>query len=233
MSKRFKARLVEAETLCPEARHFVLEAIRSDPFVYQPGQYVRLTAGRGGVFEERYYSIASAPNGGRRFELCVGTGEDKIGRYLAEAPVGERFECHGPAGKFVPAASDRDALFISHGTGIAPLRAMIEDRLARDAGTRTVLLHGARTPDRLFYSNRFAELESEREPFSFLPTISRPRDGWDGRRGRVQTHLDEALGLLSGDFDVYLCGSPHMVADLRERLTEAGVPESAVRYEKF
>ena len=233
MSKRFTARLVEAETLCPEARRFVLEAMRSDPFVFQPGQYVRLTAGRGGVFEERYYSIASAPDGGRRFELCIGTGDDKIGRFLAAAAPGERFECYGPAGKFVSAQGEKDALFVCHGTGIAPLRSMIEDRLARESASRTVLLHGVRTPDRLFFGRRFAELEEEREPFSFMPTVSRPGNGWQGRRGRVQHHLAEALGLLGADYDVYLCGSPEMVGDLRERLAAAGVPEAAVHYEKF
>ena len=236
MSKSFKARLVEAETLCPEVRHFVLEALRDEPFDFEPGQYVKLTVGRGGLFEERYYSIASAPDGGRRFELCVATGDDKIGRYLATAAAGERFACHGPGGTFRAGPAGRDALFVSHGTGVAPLRAMIEARIGREdrsAGRRVVLLHGARTPDRLLYHDRFADLAKSRPTFEFQPTVSRPGGGWEGRRGRVQTHLAEALRSLSGDLDVHLCGRPEMVTDLRERLAEAGVPETDIHYERF
>ncbi len=236
MSAPFTARLLQAETLCPEVRHVVLEALGDEPFHFRAGQYVRLTAAHGGAFEERYYSIASPPDGGRRFELCITTGEDPIGRYLARARPGERFSCHGPAGDFGLRKPLRDSLFIGHGTGVAPLRAMLQtalgDKEAR-GNLRLALLLGAQTPDRLFFGRDFSDLEADRDKLHFLPVLSRPTADWTGRRGRVQAHLEEALGKFTSDFDIYLCGRPEMVTDLRQRLAQAAVPEEAIFSEKY
>lgn len=236
MSAPFTARLLQAKTLCPEVRHFVLEALGDDPFHFQAGQYIRLTAAHGGAFEERYYSIASPPDGGRRFELCIKTGDDPIGRYLAQVRPGERFSCHGPAGGFNLRNPLRDSLFIGHGAGVAPLRAMLQTALGdkQDNGNRRLaLLLGARTPDRLFYGRGFSNLEADLDTFHFLPVLSRPTADWTGRKGRVQAHLEEALGNFKSDFDIYLCGRPEMVADLRQRLAQAGIPKDAILFEKY
>lgn len=226
MAQPFKVRIVEAESYCPEARRFLMEVLLNGAFEFRPGQQVRLTIASGGLFEERAYSIASAPNDGRRFDLIIPTGDDKVGRYFAQVPVEQRLSCQGPEGTFGLRDAERDALFVAHGTAVAPMRSICEGALAADGedGPRRTLLVGARTPNRLVFHERLEALAAEREKFTYLPCVSRPgREDWDGLRGRVLGHLENAVKSFPGEVDVYLCGKPDMIAASRETLAEIGV----------
>jgi len=226
VAQPFKVRIVEAESHCPEARRFLMEVLLNGPFEFRPGQHVKLTIAAGGLFEERDYSIASAPDGGRRFELIVPTGDDKIGRYFAQVPVEQRLNCRGPEGAFGLRDPECDTLFVGHGTAVGPMRSICEGALNNDGeeGPQRILLAGARTPSRLLFHEHLEELAAQREKFTYMPTVSRPgRDEWSGLRGRVLGHLEDAVKSFPGEFDVYLCGKPEMVATARETLGDLGI----------
>jgi NAD(P)H-flavin reductase len=233
----FSARLVRASPLAPDVRHLVFEAQGAAPFRYSPGQYValRLCDDASGLCEDRYYSIASPPAANGTFELCVSTADETGGRFLASLFEGNELACSAPGGSFGLRQPLRDSLFIGAGTGVAPLRAMILDVLDDPARNdrNLALLLGARTPERLFFSDEFQRLAAERERFEFWPTLTRPDGDWTGRRGRVLLHLAEALAGRADRTDVYVCGPPEMVADVREGLLEAGLDEGALFHEKY
>ena len=64
--------LVESVVINPEVRHLVFEAEPARaPFNFLPGQHLCLGAELHGRCLERFYSIASAPDGSNRFEVCV------------------------------------------------------------------------------------------------------------------------------------------------------------------
>jgi NAD(P)H-flavin reductase len=58
-------------------------------------------------------------------------------------------------------------------------------------------------------------------------------NGWEGRQGYVQAHLDALLKGRQPAIDFYLCGRPVMVGEVCRRLRQAGFDESALIYEKF
>lgn len=66
-----QARLIESHEIAPEVRHFVFEAEGIERLEYAPGQFVSLSAERDGKTITRAYSLASAPRGDNRFELCL------------------------------------------------------------------------------------------------------------------------------------------------------------------
>ena len=116
------ARLVRSETLTPEVTRMEFEVIERSSFDFQPGQYICMMKEHEGKEPEgkvarRYYSIASAPNGTNRFELCIG------GSFLAEPEPGVSVGLEGPAGDFLLRDPLRKSVFLAHGTGIAPIRA--------------------------------------------------------------------------------------------------------------
>lgn len=228
MAQPFKVRIVEADSYCPEARRLEMEVLLNGAFQFTPGQQVHLTVTAGGLFEERAFSIASAPNEGRRFDLIVPTGEDKVGRYFAQVAPEQRLNCRGPEGTFTLRNPERDALFVGHGTAMAPMRSICEGALANDpeeGGPRRVLLVGARTINRLVFHEHLEELASKYENFTYMPTVSRPgRDEWDGLRGRVLAHIEDAAKGFAGEFDVYLCGKLAMIEMARDILGDVGVP---------
>jgi ferredoxin-NADP reductase len=149
---------------------------------------------------------------------------------------GDEIDLFGPAGDFRLREPPRDSVFIACGAGISPLRSMIQSLLAEDekgSGIAITLLYGARKQEGLFFANEFNEAALRHPSFRFLPTLSRGGEDWSGLRGYVQEHVDDALRAHSGAADIYLCGQPEMVRDVRALLEQAGVDQSAVHYEKF
>jgi CDP-4-dehydro-6-deoxyglucose reductase len=228
-------RLVETRPLAADVRHLTLELPEAERFEFAAGQYVCLSIPLEDGAEDRYYSIASPPRGDNRFELCVATGDNPGGRALAKLAPDDELRCWGPGGRFALRDPLRDSLFIGTGTGVAPLRSMIlsilDDERLRDR--RIALLLGARTPDRLLYREEMEQLASEVENFDFWPTLTRADGGWLGRKGRVLLHLADALSDRHNETDVYLCGQPEMVSEVREQLLAAGLDEDALFYEKY
>ena len=125
----------------------------------------------------------------------------------------------------------RDSLFIATGTGIAPMRSMLQANLTASSPAFT-LLYGVRHESHLMYRNEFQDLQERFPQFRFWPVVSRPESVWIGRRGHVQHHLEQALGDRT-DLDVYLCGLKAMVDDVRALLKGKGFDRKQIGYEKY
>ena len=138
-------------------------------------------------------------------------------------------------GLFTLDSIERPILMIGTGTGVAPFRAML---LARDQRGEelpaTRLLFGMRTEQGLLYRQDFERLESKQPQFRYVPTLSRARDFWAGRRGYVQLHVPELVRELGGDCDVYVCGLNDMIRTVRQVLRrELGLPRERVHTERY
>ncbi len=216
-------RLLERRALSGEAVHLVFQA----QFAHAAGQYLAL----GGGSRKRYYSIASAPRADRTIDLCVDVRGD-FGQYLNALPPGAEVEAEGPAGKMRLLSADNAALYFAAGTGIAPVRAILQAHLAANPDADARLFFGARHAQSLFYRDEFESLAERHPNFEFHPTVSGADADWRGRRGRVSAHLQEALNGRQ-DLDVYFCGQREMVERLKADLAAAGVPDERQSYERY
>ena len=232
-----QAKLIEWVEIAPGVRHFVFEAPQIERLDFTPGQFVSLSGEVEGKIITRAYSIASAPSGGNRFELCLNRVDDgAFSPHLFDLSPGDSVEMQPPLGTFVLREASRDALrrdsvLVATGTGIAPFRSMLEATLTL-GGPAFTLLFGVRYESHLLYRQEFEEMERQFPQFRFWPTLTRPEPGWKGRVGRVQAHLAEATGGRN-DIDVYLCGLRPMVDDVRQILKGMGFDRKQVRYEKY
>jgi NAD(P)H-flavin reductase len=225
-------RLVRAEiaartSLSPRVRRLALVPRGPEGLDWLPGQYVEV--GPVGADKRQPYSVASAPDSSRPgyFELAVLRGSGNGA--LDDLAVGDLLEVFGPKGRFVwNAEGDVPSVFIGTGTGVAPLRAMLQVALAGPGSAPLVLLFGVRSEGEILWHEELRAL-SERHPrFQFEPTLSQPTNGWAGRRGRVQEHLQELVAPLPGA-RFYLCGLGEMVQDCVARLTgDLGVARELV-----
>lgn len=222
---RFRARLLEWRQIAPEVRHFVFETPEVD-LLYRAGQFIMLYTTIGGQTVRRAYSLASAPRPGR-FELCLNRVREGIfSPYLFDLDPGASVEFRGPYGAFGWRPEPAASLLIATGTGIAPFRAMLDERRDRPA----TLLFGTRHEQGILYRDHFEHMSG---PDSrFWPTLTRPEPSWSGRTGRVQQHIHEALGGCR-DLDVYICGLWEMVADVRRMLADLGIDRKRVIYERY
>jgi CDP-4-dehydro-6-deoxyglucose reductase len=227
-----RARLIESHLIAPEVKHFVFEAAGAGQLHYLPGQFVSLTEDLDGKQITRAYSIASAPSG-NRFELCLNRVQDGIfSPYLFDLQPGSEVDMQGPLGYFTWREPLRECVLVATGTGIAPFRAMLQQRLPLNHPHTVTLVFGTRYRETLLYRAEFEELSRRFANFRFWPTLSRPETEWTGRTGYVQQHALEAVGERR-DLDVYICGLKAMVDDMRQRLKTIGFDRKQIIVEKY
>lgn len=235
-----KVVLRRSETLSPTVKGLILSCLDGQPLAYQPGQWINLYVRLNDVAEKRAYSIASAPDREHpeQFEVAVTrVDEGRVSLALHGMPEGESLELDGPFGFFTREGHERErALFVGTGTGVGPLRAMIQSELeASDAqdGPALTLLFGCRSEADILYRAEFEALARTHPRFSFEPTLSRPEAGWSGRRGYVQTHLAEFVAKLERPH-VYVCGLSNMVNAARHTLkAELGYDRRHIHTERY
>jgi ferredoxin-NADP reductase len=227
-----KARLLESREIAPEIRHFVFEVPETPQFAFIPGQWVSVEELVDGESITRAYSIASPPDG-NRFELCLNRVQNgHLSPYLFTLDPGDTVEMRGPFGTFILREPPNESVLVATGTGIAPFRAMLPARLAKDSSQQITLLFGVRHEGSLLYRAEFEALERAHANFRFWPTLTRPEPGWSGRTGRIQQHLEEAVGERR-DCDVYICGLRAMVDETRALLRTLGFDRKRMIYEKY
>ena len=190
-SEPFDAKLVSARLLTPFVRELVLERQGGAPFNYLAGQWVNLVLPLEGGEVKRAYSVASAPVASSpRFEVAVTKVTGGAGsQYLHDLEIGATLRAIGPQGLFTRAADDASpALFVATGTGVTPLRAMLQAAIS-EVRVPLRLLFGARVESDILYREELEGWARDIPAFHYDITLSQPGPNWTGRRGYVQEHV--------------------------------------------
>lgn len=191
-------------------------------FRFLAGQYVDVI-GPGGV--RRSYSLANADRGAKKLEIHVRSVDGGVmSRYWFEvAQPNDLLRLHGPLGTFfLRKTAGRDLVFLATGTGIAPVKAMLESmsELPVEQMPKSVrVLWGGRRPQDIYF-----EVTEQGLPLAFTPVLSRPTPEWQGAIGYVQSVYLNASPALD-DVTVYACGSDAMIHSAKAALVAAGLPE--------
>ncbi|WP_224248593.1 ferredoxin reductase domain-containing protein [Hyalangium gracile] len=189
----------------------------------RPGQYVHL---RLPGHEEGLFALASPP-GTARWDLLVKEGSPLTSALLV-LPLGERVEVSPPKGRGFPLdqARGRDLLLFATGSGISPIRSVIESiRRERQTYGRVTLYFGVRTPGAFAYARDFEAWEQA--SIRVVRTVSQPgASGWQGLTGYVQAHLAEEP-LTPGTL-AFVCGQQEMVQGVVAALRARGLPPEAI-----
>ncbi|GAA4565663.1 FAD-binding oxidoreductase [Micromonospora coerulea] len=122
-------------------------------------------------------------------------------------------------------ASRADLLLVAGGTGLAPLRALVEQVAGSRAGRRVTLVVGARTFADVYDSISLDKLQCAHDWLTIVPAFSHDVAAEPGERGDA---LTVALDYHRPGQEVYLCGPPAMVAGSRLRLLAAGIPAERI-----
>jgi NAD(P)H-flavin reductase len=193
----------------------------------RPGQVVKLHTGSG----EAFFALASAPSPDGVVELLVTRGGRVADAAIDAGRAGERLTVSAPFGNGfrVEEARGRDVLLFAAGSGIAPIRALVQYVLGHrgDCG-RVTLFYGQRHGGEFAY--RREHLDWERGGVRVVLCPSREDDAWPGVRGRVQEVARSlAFGGAPPERSVaYVCGMTAMVDDVKSTLAGAGIPPERV-----
>ena len=242
-STHYNARLTRRIDLT-ESLGFFWVAYDGEATDFEPGQYLTIGCESNGKLIQRPYSVASSPrekDGGYEFYIRLVNG-GLFTPLLWRLPEGHGMSMKGPKGKFVlEPEDDREHVFISSGTGIAPFVSMMKTLLIDGAPRRAVILHGASYEYDLGYRELLEEWDADGTyPLVYVPTVSRPsapeNAGWNGRTGRVEQIVPEVydeLGLTPENSIAYICGNPDMINAVDVLLQERGFPEEQIKKELY
>jgi NAD(P)H-flavin reductase len=192
-----------------------------------PGQVVKVRAPTG----EGFFALATAPTLDGRVELLVKRGGKVADAAVAAALPGAALAMTAPFGRGFPVAQaiGHDVLFFAAGSGIAPIRALIQALLARrEEVDRMVLFYGQRHGDDFAY--RSEHLGWERHGVRVVLCPSAADDAWEGVRGRVLdvAHTMDFGGARLHAAAVFVSGMSAMVADVQTTFARAGLAPDRV-----
>jgi len=231
-----QAKLVNKKFLTNDVIELVFQT--ENPFEYKAGQFISLKV----TDNEpapciRGYSISSRPKAGNNtFELCVKLMPNGRGsNYLNNLKDGDKIEFLGPNGKFTFEEDlSKKTILISTGTGISPIKAIIEDELInKNYKGKLELLFGVRYISGVFYNDIFKALAEKYGNFSYMTTISRPeKEEYKGPKGRV-TDLLRQLEINPSSTNFYMCGLKDMIDEVTQILKDKQVPEENIHFEKY
>uniref|UniRef100_A0A453DR30 Oxidoreductase FAD/NAD(P)-binding domain-containing protein n=1 Tax=Aegilops tauschii subsp. strangulata TaxID=200361 RepID=A0A453DR30_AEGTS len=91
-------------------------------------------------------------------------------------------------------ADARDVLVFATGSGISPIRSLIESGFGENEKIDVSLFYGVRNLQRMAYQERFSDWESR--GIKIIPVLSRPDEQWTGQRGYVQVPLSFFLSAV-------------------------------------
>lgn len=232
-AEKVSPQLVEKRKLAGGFWWFELEF--KNVFNFKAGQYISVKVSDKG--EMRAYSIATVP-GGKKIGLLVDVSPGGVGSsFFLNTKVGETIEALGPLGRFVVEKTSRfrpveGLLFVATGSGIVPVKPMIEDLLKNKKYKGKVkLFWGLRFEEDVFWREEFKKIEERHLNFKLHMVLSKPNKHWVGGKGRVTDLLDEMESLHN--WHVYLCGGTKMVNNFRESLSEKNVQNKDVYFEKY
>ena len=203
---------------------------------YIAGQYAEISMQ--GIRDARSYSFARAP---------VNEDPGILSFYVRQVPdglmsnrlhesgvVGEEINVSGPHGTFYLRDDSAPALCIAGGSGLAPIKALLEQHAASGFNRKVVFLFGARTQQDLYCIEEMQALVSAHDQFSFVPVLSDEdsTSDWAGSRGMVTEHILQQSLDIPG-CQAYLCGPPPMIDAAIEVLTSAGLDENRIFFDKF
>lgn len=211
-------RIQSLDKLTHDVLRVTLRLPPATEFGFLPGQYIEVI-GHGGT--RRSYSIANAPAADKRIELHIREvpGGAMSAYWFGQAKVNDLLHLNGPLGTFfLRNHNGEDLVFLATGTGIAPVKAILEGMQSLRVRTRSVsVFWGGRHPEDLYWDPSTCSL-----PHDFVPVLSRAADTWAGARGHVQQAVLRQ-GRDWGRTVVYACGSEMMIQDAQRQLVAAGL----------
>jgi NAD(P)H-flavin reductase len=218
------------------SRDLAVVRVRPDQEVpYQPGQYLSVEAPQRPRLW-RYLTPATAPREDGLLEFHIrGVENGWVSRSIVvHGELGDLWRIGPAMGRMrVDRENSRDVLMVAGGTGVAPMRAILEHLAQWGENPRVRLFYGGRVREDLYDLENLQVLAAsnpwltvtpvlENEPPSPMATLER------GTLADVVTRYG-----AWPDHDVLVAGSPGMVRSTVSRMLVAGTPLDKITYDPF
>ncbi|MDP2938911.1 MAG: FAD-binding oxidoreductase [Candidatus Omnitrophota bacterium] len=234
-AKEYNVTVLQIQDFTHDIKYILLRLDEPQKIEFKAGQYVQFKVPETDEF--RAYSIASSPLQNGQLELIVRFVPGGLcSTYIHEVlDVNDKIILTGPFGDFyLREDSMRDIVCIGGGCGMAPIRSILLYLKEKGMNRRATYFFGARRSRDLFFTEELFQLEKEFPNFKYIPALSEPKpeDNWHGETGLITQVVERFLN-SNGNTEAYLCGPPPMIDASIKILTQKGVKEFHIYYDKF
>lgn len=203
------------------------------PVPYQPGQYVSVEVPQRPRLW-RYLTPANAPREDGIIEFHVrGVTDGWVSRAIvAHGQVGDMWRIGPPLGRLAVARdADRDVLMVAGGTGIATMRALLDDLAQWGENPRVHLFYGGRGEEDLYALDGLHEMAGTNPWLTVVPVLEQDPGSRNAEHGTLADIVTK-YGAWA-DRDVLVAGSPAMIRSTVSRMLVAGTPLDRINYDPF
>ncbi|MEV1020088.1 globin domain-containing protein [Streptomyces sp. NPDC050264] len=200
--------------------------VRPDqPYPFLAGQYTTLeTPWWPRVW--RHYSFAAAPrsDGLLSFHVKAVPAGWVSNALVHRARPGDVLRLGPPAGSMtVDHSTDSGLLCLGGGTGIAPIKALVEDVAEHGQRRPVEVFYGARTDHDLYDIDTMLRLQQSHPWLSVRPIVDQ----------QAHLQLPDAVREYGpwNEYDAYLSGPPGMIRNGVDALRDIGIPVSRIRHD--
>lgn len=219
--KTFPCKIDSLEKITPNVIKVILRLPSTAGFSFLPGQYVNIIKGE----IKRSYSLANNAKRDSTIELFIKKykGGQMSQYWFEKAKVNDLLRLEGPLGTFFYRDDEiQEIIFLATGTGIAPIKAMMEQFATYPdlvKNKNIIVIWGGRKKEDLFWNPTL-----DHSDFEYIPVLSRAEQDWKGEKGYVQNVLVNRKKYFAKTH-VYACGSNEMIVSAKSILINKGLPE--------
>lgn len=227
----FEAEVVENKQYTHDIHMIKLKV--ADVFEYGAGQFFEFDIP--GLEDTRAYSVANRYKEENIIEFHIKRVQDGTGsNYMCDLQPGDQVTGSGPYGNMQLRSRDKDIVFVAGGSGMAPIKSLVEELFSEGYEQEAWFFYGARTTNDLYLTEEWIELAEKHPNFHFIPALSNqdPAEAWSGETGFIADVIGRKLEKLT-NADAYLCGPPIMIETACDALSKAGVKGADIAYDEF
>ncbi len=227
------AELVQSDELGRDIHRVLLRPARRADYV--PGQFIVVRPR--GMGAAREYSLACAPQAdAEHYELCVRrVSGGLVSSWLTDrAHLGASVEVTAPRGRFHYRGTRKASVFLAGGSGIGPIKAMLETLVDAPVHPRVHLFYGARYRSEIAYEPALLALKARWKTRFELKFVVSREAVHDERAvfGRVSDWLEE-VAEVAHTAEFYVCGGGEFVRGVEGHVRALGVQAENVWTERF
>jgi len=238
-SRVMRCRVVEKSFLTHDIVRLRLEIASGGPFAFSPGQYAQLefpsAPGR-----PRDYSMASTADEPRlEFHVRV-MREGSVSQAVAAGlKPGDLVRITGPMGtSYLRSQHPGPMLCIAGGSGLAPVKSIVESALAGGYAHPVHLYFGVRGERDVYFEQELADMQSRHANFTAHIALSDEKPGaqFAGKLPRRPGFVTDAVAADFSDFagfKAYLAGPPPMVDAATALLRSRGMAPRDIHADAF
>jgi CDP-4-dehydro-6-deoxyglucose reductase/ferredoxin-NAD(P)+ reductase (naphthalene dioxygenase ferredoxin-specific) len=220
-SRRLTCKVAGLDNATHDIRVVRLEILSGGPFDFSAGQYAQLAFPG---LPPRDYSMANRPDDPiLEFHIRLTPGGAVTPFVANQIKLGDTVKVAGPFGtSYLREKHTGPIVALAGGSGLAPIKSIVETALAQGRRQPITLYFGARAERDLYLEDHFRALAARHRNLTFIPVLSEP-DGPTQRRTGVLADAVRADNPMLDGVKAYLAGPPAMVETATAALIDLGV----------